>query len=303
MDVSIIIVNYNTKNLLKNCLTSIYRQVKEISFEIIVSDNGSTDGSQELITSNFPEVILIENNANLGFGAANNKALQIAKGNFIFYLNSDTILLNNAPSIFLNYWNANYATQNLGAIGANLLDKENNVIHSSGEFAGYKLSIKQLLKMGITNFALSIFYILHISPAKFTHSEKCPFYTGPVDYITGADLFLKNDSFAKYDENFFLYFEEADLQRHMSLQKKNRMLIDGPLIQHLCGGTVGNDFSIKRKASFSRIQFELSRIKFLKKYNSNSFLLFITKLLVTINWLNPFLFGNTKHYLKQLWKI
>ncbi|MGN0729950.1 glycosyltransferase [Treponema sp.] len=100
LDVSIIIVNYNTLELTKNCLKSIFEQTNGILFEVIVSDNGSTDGSIEMIKSEFPQVILIENNANLGFGAANNRGLKIEKGKYIFYLNSDTVLLNKAVKIF-----------------------------------------------------------------------------------------------------------------------------------------------------------------------------------------------------------
>ena len=128
MQLSIIIVNYNTKSLLRNCLTSVYDLTSDITFEIIVSDNGSTDGSIEMLKTEFPQVILIENNANLGFGAANNRALDIAKGKYIFYLNSDTVLLNNACKIFYDYWESAQNKDSIGAIGANLLDKDNNVL-------------------------------------------------------------------------------------------------------------------------------------------------------------------------------
>ena len=303
MQLSIIIVNYNTKSLLRNCLTSVYALTSDITFEVIVSDNGSTDGSIEMLKSEFPQVILIENNANLGFGAANNRALDIAKGKYIFYLNSDTVLLNNACKIFYDYWESAQNKDSIGAIGANLLDKDNNVIHSYGQFAGYSLSIKQLAKMMVTNFILSIFYIFHISPNRFAHSDKTDFYLGPVDYITGADLFLLNSPSARFDENFFLYFEEADLQRQLELNGKERFIIDGPKIQHLCGGSVGSDFSIKRKTSYGRIQFEISRVKFLKKYSESKIKLFIVKLLISICWINPFLIGKTKKYFKTIWNI
>lgn len=303
MDVSIIIVNYNTKELLKNCLNSVYKNTKNLKFEVIVSDNGSTDSSIEMLQKDFPKVNLIQNGENLGFGAANNRGLKSAKGKYIFYLNSDTVLLNNAVKIFYDYFESNNKDNSLGAIGANLLDNNLNVIHSSGNFAGYSLSIKQLFSMLIKNAILSILYILHINAKKSESSDCCKFYTGEVDYITGADLFLLNDKNAYYDENFFLYFEEADLQRQMKNKNLNRILIDGPKIKHLCGGSVGTDFSIKRKASFSRIQFEVSRIKFLKKYNNNSLLLFICKLLVTLCWINPFLIKSTKKYIKTIWKI
>ena len=302
MQVSIIIVNYNTCDFLKNCLNSIIEQTKDIEYEILVSDNGSTDGSLEMLEKEFPTVRVIANVQNLGFGAANNRALEAAKGKYIFYLNSDTVLLNNAPKLFYDYFEA-HSNEKLGAIGANLLDKQNRVIHSYGTFAGFALSIKQLLKMSLSNLVISIFYIFHIPANRFAHSDLTDFYTGLVDYITGADLFLLNNASARFDENFFLYFEEADLQRQLDAKGQERLIIDGPRIQHLCGGSVGDDFSIKRKASFSRIQFELSRVRFLKKYSSNKPALFFVKLLISIIWINPFLIKETKKFLPQLWKI
>ena len=83
-DVSIIIVNYNTKDLLFNCLDSLYKNTSGIEFEVLVSDNGSDDGSIEMLETDFPNIILINNKENLGFGAANNRALDIAKGKYIF---------------------------------------------------------------------------------------------------------------------------------------------------------------------------------------------------------------------------
>ena len=72
MDVSIIIVNYNTKELLSNCINSIYKNTSNVNFEIVIVDNASTDGSQEFIKKNFSDVLLIESDENLGFGKANN---------------------------------------------------------------------------------------------------------------------------------------------------------------------------------------------------------------------------------------
>lgn len=304
MDVSIIIVNYNTKDLLKNCLESVFKQTEGIQFEVIVSDNGSKDGSVEMLKHDFPQVILIENNANLGFGAANNRGLVIAKGKYIFYLNSDTVLLNNAVNNFFDYWENSPDKEKLGALGANLLDEKMQVIHSYGEFAGYRISLKQLLTMGFTNIVLSFFYMIRLSPSFFARGiHHTDFFIGQVDYVTGADLFLLNDNHATFDEDFFLYFEEADLQKRLASLGKKRLIIAGPQIQHFCGGSVDETISIKRKASFSRIQFEISRIKFLKKYGNNPLLLGLAKFLVTLLWLNPFLIRATGKYIPVIWKI
>lgn len=302
MDVSIIIVNYNTCGLLKDCLESIFRHTAGIEFEVIVSDNGSDDGSLQMVRAEFPRVVLVENDANLGFGAANNRGLAAATGKYIFYLNSDTVLLNNAVKLFHDYWENSPDKDSLGALGCNLVDAEGNVAHSHGEFAGYRIAVRQLVEMFFSNMILSVLFALHIEADRFRRSAPRQKKLGEVDYVTGADLFLLNDSLAQFDEDFFLYFEEADLQKRLEENRRKRILIDGPAIRHLCGGSVEGGFSIRRKSSFSRIQFELSRIKFLKKHFSKT-LLPVPKALVTLIWLNPFLFANTRKYIRDLWKI
>ena len=91
MNVSIIIVNYNTLHVLKPCIDSIVNQTHDVEYEIIVVDNGSTDGSIEALSTD-ERVTLIPMGENLGFGRANNQGLKISKGKYIFFLNSDTLL-------------------------------------------------------------------------------------------------------------------------------------------------------------------------------------------------------------------
>ena len=99
MDVSIIIVNYNTRQLTSNCIESIFKYTNGVSFEVILVDNASTDGSIDFFT-NDERIIFISSKENLGFGRANNLGYKVAKGRYIFLLNSDTLLLNNAIKIF-----------------------------------------------------------------------------------------------------------------------------------------------------------------------------------------------------------
>ena len=91
MDVSIIIVNYNTRQLLADCLASIFKETSGFSYEVIIVDNASRDGSQDFICQLYPQVIWINSGKNLGFGRANNLGAKVAKGEYLFLLNSDTV--------------------------------------------------------------------------------------------------------------------------------------------------------------------------------------------------------------------
>ena len=97
MDVSIIIVNLNSRQLLEECLGSIYKHTRDIEFETIVVDNASSDGSQEMVKTTFPQVHLIENSTNNRYAIANNQGLEIAQGKYVFYLNGDTVLTRQFP--------------------------------------------------------------------------------------------------------------------------------------------------------------------------------------------------------------
>lgn len=289
MDVSIIIVNYNTKNLLKQCLDSIYNKTRDITFEIIVSDNGSRDGSIEMLKTEYPKVILIENNENLGFGTANNRGLEVSKGKYIFYLNSDTILKNNAVKIFYDYFEENDKKETPGALGCNLLDNDGNINSSYSTFPDINKNISDLIH---ANYGLSKLLIKKIfgkalpdtSRKKQNYERK----TGEVDFIVGADLFLKNDNYAKFDENIFLYYEEVDLQYQLYKAEKKMYLIDGPQIIHLEGQSSKNQTykHFEELTSFSAKFKNISRIYYYRK-NISIFKSFIIQILTVILWLNP----------------
>lgn len=306
MDVSIIIVNYNTKQLLDDCIKSIYEQTKDLSFEIIVSDNGSKDGSLEMLSSIYPHVIQIANNANLGFGAANNRALSIAKGKYIFYLNSDTLLLNNAVKYFFDYFEAKSKDEHIGALGANLLDKNEKIIHSSGKFPAGKTEARNCIKDFIRTIKLSIplvnkIHFLQKKQIEHDSVDKQPYY-GKVDYVTGADLFMINDEYARFDERFVLYYEDTDLCKNLSLNGKMCYLIDGPKIIHLKGQSVFAHSVLDFYASFSKIHTMLSSVIFQKKYNYPLYSVFLCKTFTLLMWLNPHLFKKTKKYIPLLLK-
>lgn len=285
MDVSIIIVNYNTKQLIFNCINSIYKYTKDIEFEIIVSDNGSKDGSIEMLKTTFPDVILIENNANLGFGTANNRGLKIAKGKYIFYLNSDTIIYNNAIKIFFDYWeNANNKEQ-IGALGGILLDENMNETHSYGEYPNYKLLCKQQLNCLFFHILKTLITILHLKKVyekRQNISKSKKNQIGEIDgYITGADLFLKNNDYAQFDENYFMYLEETDLQIKLHNEGLKTYILSEPKIQHLTKKIGTKNFIVK----FSDVCLQQSSLYYCKKhFNKRGMVL---RFLILIDSLNP----------------
>ena len=224
MDVSIIIVNYNTKQLVADCLATVFEKTKDVAYEVIVVDNASTDGSEEYITKRFPNIKWINSGENLGFGRANNLGAKYASGKYLFLLNSDTLLLNNAIRIFFDYAES-HQHEKIGTLGSWLLDKDEKPNNSFGFFPCAKNEICYLLGK------------YQLPSLKDIIEEK------EVDYITGADLFIEKRFFEGldgFDKNIFMYYEETDLQYRLARRGLSRKIIPGPRIIHLEGGSFEN---------------------------------------------------------------
>lgn len=263
MDVSIIIVNYNTVELTKNCLQSIYEKTNNIDYEVIVIDNASVDDSVNMIKSEFANVKLIENPENLGFGRANNLGIKISKGKYVFLLNSDTLLLNNAVKIFYDYMEINNKNNKIGALGSYMLDSKGNCCHSFGDIPSYFFLIKRYL-----NSCLS-FTIFNFQKKINDDTTK----DMEVGYVCGADLFVQKEVLNKlngFDERFFLYYEETELQYRMMLHCYKRIIIPDAKIIHL----EGSSFNLKINR---RILNDRSMFLFLTKHNRSYFKYFIFK--------------------------
>lgn len=223
MDVSVIIVNYNTLELTKNTIESVFEKTIEVSYEIILVDNASTDGSVEFFENNYKDkIILIKNNENLGFGRANNKGIEIAKGKYIFLLNSDTLLINNAIKILFDFMEQNIEC---GVCGGNLYDINNNPVHS--------------FKKELINIYLDFEFIKDFV-SKIIFKKRLDFnYTNQnmeVGYITGADMFIRKEVLEKvgvFDLDFFMYFEETELTARVKLFGKKIISVPQAKIIHL----------------------------------------------------------------------
>jgi len=282
MDVSIIIVNYNTKDLLRNCLCSVLKKTTGLIYEVIVSDNGSTDGSIEMLKKDFPNVVLVENNANLGFGVANNRGLAIAKGKYVFYLNSDTILLNNAVKEFYDYWKINNEKEHFGVLGTMLLDKDGKFNTSYGNLPIAKKEIKYLRNCFLSSVYIKFFY------SKFKPVNHIAEYYGEVGYVMGADLFMKNDEFARFDERYFMFYEESDMQYKLQRAGKKSFIIRNPKIIHLEGGSDNRNRFIYNFRKLTSIYYWESCILYLNKnlnaYNASKKIYSMLRVIYLLPW-------------------
>lgn len=239
LDVSIIIVNYNTLDLIKSCIDSIRKYVVGVSYEIIVVDNDSTESIAPLKEDK--QIKLIENQQNLGFGRANNVGVAQARGRYLFFLNSDTLLLDDVVSDFVALLDER---KDIGAVGCLLLGEEGNVIHSGGAFRTPKSMLLHFLGHDYDRYVES----------RIAHDTLIP-----VDYVTGADLFMSASNFKAiggFDENIFMYNEDSDLQVAISKMGLKRVLLAKKSIMHLCGA------SFKKKASFYKYFISLKSLKY-----------------------------------------
>ena len=233
MDISIIIVNYNTKELTKNCIDSIYEKTKDIEFEVILVDNDSNDGSKELFERD-KKIEFVEAGKNLGFGKANNLGLTRATGKYIFFLNSDTILVNNAVKIFFDFCEG-HKDLKTGGIGCLLQNAEGKRIHS---FAPFPTLGRELRDFFIAPIYKKFRWAYHRYDTTRDDTKKDWFY---VDYATGADLFVSRkviDECGGFDPDFFMYFEETEMQHRWSRAGYPSTIIKTPKIIHLEGGSV-----------------------------------------------------------------
>jgi GT2 family glycosyltransferase len=291
--VSVIIVTYNTLSITKKCIESIFEKTKDIEYEIILVDNASEDESCEYF-SKLDNITYIYNKINVGFGAANNIGVTEAKGQYILLLNSDTILLNNAVKEFYDI--ATNSDIKFGCIGTILLDKNNSVTHSYGVMPSIKRNLKAaLLRKMYKFFGNNKYYVddLNLIKGNFTK----------VGYVIGADMFMKRDVFNRiggFDERFFLYNEETDIEKRLSNEGLLNYIIIGPRIIHLEGVSSQNNRYLLNKFAIC----QQSEFEFFKKWNNRwSYYAYrITLIILRIPWFfsNKFTFQSKINYFKTL---
>ena len=275
VDISIIIVNWNTKELLRNCIASVAETVRGLSYEVIVVDNASSDGSVAMLRDQFPGVIVLENPENRGFGAANNRAMRIMKGRYALLLNSDAVLCEDALKRLFSFMESH---PEAGMACGQLLHKDGSKQNS---IAGFPRLLTLLMNVSLLEC---------LFPARFP--SKRHNHEGPleVDSCIGACLMVRKaaiDEVGMFDERYFFFFEETDWALQMRRAGWKSFHIPEARIYHLQGQSIGQ--SIRSREAFYR-----SRYQFFRKWKSRPvYLLFRVVIIVRLflNWVLT-IFGN-----------
>lgn len=256
IDVSVIIVNYHTSVLIADCVKSIIEKTEGITYEVIIIDNNSEPDLETYISEFIPnplknKFIFIRLPENVGFGRANNEGIKIAKGRNILFLNPDTLLVNNAFKILVDFMDS---TPDAGACGANILDENQNPSEGFWRiFPGIKNEFNAL-------FSYKPAKIIFGKNLTYNHTDK-PL---KVAFIIGADLMVKKsvvDKLNGFRPEFFMFSEETDLCLRIKRSGKNIYCVPQAKIIHLEGKSFGD----KKFESETRIKYmEESRRIYLK---------------------------------------
>lgn len=198
MDVSIIIVNWNTKELLLGCLKSVYDTTIGSNIEVIVVDNGSHDGSSQAVKESFPPVKLIQNSENKGFAKANNQALSIAAGRYMLFLNSDALLTNGSLTALVNFMNK---IPEASIAACQYINRDGSKQNSFDNFPtlATELLNKTLLKT--------------LFPQKYPSKKKEYHKPMEIDSVIGACMIVRKEAIKQVgmlDEDYFFFMEETD---------------------------------------------------------------------------------------------
>jgi len=203
MDLSIIILNYKTRGLLKQCLKGIRLFNLPLKYEIIVVDNASNDGTAEMMKEEFKEVKFIQSEFNRGFSAGNNLGIKEARGKYLLLLNPDIAVLNNAIFKMYQFMEAN---PKIGLAGPKLLNPDGTIQMSVKRFPSFWAHLYRRTPLGKLPFARRV--IREYLMMDWDHKD-----SRPVDWVLGGSMIVRREALDKVgllDERFFLYFEDVD---------------------------------------------------------------------------------------------
>jgi GT2 family glycosyltransferase len=229
LDVSVVIVSWNTRDILRGCIRSIFEQTREASFEVFVIDNNSHDGSVEMVRAEFPEVKLIANAENRGFAAGCNQGMRAASARFTLLLNPDTIILDDAISRCVKYADLH---PDVGVVGCQVFDDENRISPTGFSFPS---PLTEFLALSGLSRAFPRSRLFGRPELSWWDRKT----EQDVDVVTGMFMLVRRGAIAEVglmDESYFVYSEEADWCYRFARAGWRRVFIPSARIVHLDGG-------------------------------------------------------------------
>ncbi len=248
MKLSIIIVCWNDLKVVADCLKSVYAETSAVDFEVIVSDNGSTDGSPQYIRQHFPEVRVIENRANLAYAEGNNVGIRVAQGEYVLLLNPDTIILERALEKLVNYADSH---PEAAAFGCRVLNPDGSFQDPARPLPtvrGHLISALCMRWLG----RLSKWFESDLYVGWDGHSER------QIGVQCGCCILVRNSvlkALGGFDESFFYHKDETDLCQRIWDSGKSILFYPGAEITHLGGQSVGRfpiRFAVESQRSLYR---------------------------------------------------
>ncbi len=254
-DLSIVIVNWNTRQLVLDCIRSIYETAKECRMQVIVVDNASEDGSVQAVRQQFPQVEVIENRENLGFARGNNQGMAVAEGRYLCLINSDVVVLEGCLNHLMNYLDAH---PQVGMVGPKLLWKDRTLQWSCRKFPSLWNTFCPAV--GLPRLFPRVPFFSGEHMGYFPHDRVCQ-----VDVLVGAFLMVRREAYEQVggmDENYFMYCEEVDWCRRFHDAGWKIVFLPEAQAVHYGGGS-----SDREPVRFFR-EYCLSLVKYWKKHHS-----------------------------------
>lgn len=279
-ELSIIIINYNTKKITQQCLFSVINSLRgdKINYEVVLIDNGSNDGSFEhfsLLAKKYPQIKYVYFRENLGYSQGNNKGMNLALGRYLIFLNSDTIILNKAISKLFSYYKNN--EKKIDFLGPKLLNIDFTPQPSAGHFFNL----------------LTVFAVLFLKGDKIGLTRFSPTKIKRVDWISGACILTKKkiiEQLNGFDEKIFMYMDEIDLMYRAKEQNHSVYFYPEAKIIHYGSASSSKTYPI--------LQLYRGLIYFYKKHYSKMALLILKFMLSAKAMMAIFIGKITKnHYL------
>jgi len=266
-DLSVIVLNWNAREDLRRCLASVEAHPPAHDVRIVVADNDSHDGSAEMVAAEFPQHVLVRHPRNAGFGAGNNRALPLATGRYVMFLNPDTVVWERAFDALIDYGDAH---PDVGILGAKLLNPDGSLQYSCRRFPNLGTGFYRNTPLGrmLPGNRWTSDYLMR----DFDHASPLD-----VDWVSGAALVIRREALQElkgFDEDFYMYCEDVDLCMRAHRAGWRVVYIPDAVITHVIGRS--SDLVPARMT----YEFHRSMYTFYRKHYAASTPLFVRPLIL-----------------------